>query len=73
MARILIVEDEENLRFSIRQTLMRAGHDVVEASSATHAWETTRKHDFDALITDVNLGSENGIDQIGRASCRERV
>jgi DNA-binding NtrC family response regulator len=66
VARILIVEDEENLRFSVRQTLLRAGHDVVDVSSAAEAWEITREHDFDALITDINLGSENGIELVGR-------
>jgi len=66
LARILTVEDEENLRFSIRQTLKRGGHDVVEASSVPAAWEATRSNDFDAVLTDVNLGSENGIDLVGR-------
>ncbi len=66
MARILIVEDEENLRFSIRQTLLRSGHDVVEAGSVPQAWETTRVTDFDAVLTDVNLGTDNGIDLVGR-------
>lgn len=66
LARILIVEDEENLRFSIRQTLSRGGHDVFEAVSVPQAWETLRSHDFDAVITDVNLGSDNGIDLVKR-------
>ena len=37
MATLLIVEDEANLRYSIRQTLKRAGHEAVEAGSVHEA------------------------------------
>lgn len=66
LARVLVIEDEENLRFSIRQTLKKAGHDVAEAGSVPAAWEQIHVTDFDAVLTDVNLGSENGIDLVGR-------
>ncbi len=66
MARILIIEDEENLRFSIRQTLKKAGHDVAEAGSVPAAWEQIQATDFDAVLTDVNLGPDSGIDVVGR-------
>jgi two-component system, NtrC family, response regulator AtoC len=66
LARILIVEDESNLRFSIAQTLKRAGHTLSESDSVSEAWELTRSLDFDAILTDVNLGSENGIEFVGR-------
>jgi two-component system response regulator AtoC len=66
VARILTVEDEPNLRFSIRQTLKRAGHEVAEAESVTEAWQQIQASDFDAILTDVNLGEENGIDLVKR-------
>ena len=66
LARILTVEDEQNLRFSICQTLARGGHEVAESDSVSGAWEASRGTDFDAVITDVNLGSENGIELVGR-------
>ncbi|MFN0132800.1 MAG: sigma-54-dependent transcriptional regulator [Phycisphaerales bacterium] len=66
MAKILVVEDETNLRYSIRQALSRAGHDALESASAHGAWEELKKADFDAVITDVNLGGEDGIDLVRR-------
>jgi DNA-binding NtrC family response regulator len=66
VARILTVEDEANLRFSIRQTLKRAGHEVAEAETLRAAWDQTRATDFDAILTDVNLGGDNGIDLVRR-------
>jgi two-component system, NtrC family, response regulator AtoC len=66
VARILTVEDEANLRFSIRQTLKRAGHEVAEAESVTEGWQQLQASDFDAVLTDVNLGNENGIELVKR-------
>src|SRR6185295_6552294 len=66
VARILIVEDEANLRFSIRQTLRRAGHDAAEVASVHDAWAQTRAADFEAVLTDVNLAGEDGIDLVRR-------
>ena len=66
LARILIIEDEENLRFSIRQALRRAGHEAAEAGSVHDAWEAVRSGEFDAILTDVNLGPDNGIELVKR-------
>lgn len=66
MATILIIEDEDNLRFSIRQVLKRGGHEVFEADRVDPAWELTRRHDFDVVLTDINLHEENGIDLVRR-------
>ena len=66
MARILIIEDEENLRFSIRQTLRKAGHEIAEAGTVGGAWEHIHQTDFDAILTDVNLGTESGVELVGK-------
>ncbi len=66
LASILVIEDEANLRYSIRQALIRAGHDVAEADSVRAGWELTRGRDFDAVITDINLNGDNGVDLFRR-------
>jgi two-component system response regulator AtoC len=66
VARILIVEDEENLRYSIRQALTRAGHEAAEADGVPTAWTLTRETEFDAVLTDISLKGESGIDLIRR-------
>ncbi len=66
MASILVIEDEDNLRFSIRQSLSKGGHDVAEALSVDAAWEATRQRDFDLALCDINLGTQNGLDLVAR-------
>lgn len=55
MARILLIEDEENLRFSMRQALARGGHEVEEADSVEGARTRLNEAEFDGVVTDVNL------------------
>ncbi|MCB9846684.1 MAG: sigma-54-dependent Fis family transcriptional regulator [Phycisphaeraceae bacterium] len=62
MARILVIEDEANLRHSIRQTLKRAGHEIVEADSVPAAQSAMRTAAFDLILTDVHLGAGDGLE-----------
>lgn len=64
MPKILVIEDEENLRFSIRRTLSKAGHLVFEAACLREARDLVRQHEFDLVLSDIMLGSESGIDFI---------
>lgn len=66
MARILLIEDEANLRFTAARSLRSAGHDVVECSAIPEAYEHLDRSAFDAILTDVNLGPDNGIDLVAR-------
>lgn len=67
MAKVLIIEDEANLRFTIARSLRAAGHEVSEAESASQAAELMARQAFQAVLTDVNLGVGNGIDLIAGA------
>ena len=67
MAKVLIIEDEANLRFTIARSLRTAGHEVTEAETASEAADLIARHAFQAILTDVNLGLGNGIDVIGTA------
>ncbi len=64
MAKILTIEDEDNLRFSIRRTLARSGHTVSEAACLCDARALLETTAFDLILTDVILGSENGLDLV---------
>ena len=44
MRRILVVDDEENLRLVLRTLLRRAGYEVETASGAEEALEIGRAH-----------------------------
>jgi len=52
----LVVDDEENVRFFLEETLSRAGHVVVTASSGEEALDWLRDTSFDLAVVDLNLG-----------------
>ena len=45
MAKIVIIEDEDNLRFSIGRSLSKAGHSVSEADAIDPAWRLIQVSD----------------------------
>lgn len=65
VARILIVEDEPDLRFIIKLIFERAGHEVVEARNGADALQRVRAGPPDLVITDVMMPVMNGLELIG--------
>jgi len=62
VARILLLEDEETLRFSVKRALELDGHHVLAFDNSTDAEAGVDRQEFDAVLTDVNLaGSDDGI------------
>jgi DNA-binding response OmpR family regulator len=58
--RILVVEDDPDIRSMTASILRVAGAEVAEASSASEALSCLDRNDFDALILDWNLAGETG-------------
>ncbi len=58
--RILLVEDEENLRSAIRLNLEMEGYDVTEARDGKVAFNHFRSAHFDLIILDVMLPEMDG-------------
>jgi len=56
LARVLLVEDESNLRMLYRMELQAEGNEIIEAASGAEAAHVLR-HDqaLDAMILDLNL------------------
>ncbi|MCA9279253.1 MAG: sigma-54-dependent Fis family transcriptional regulator [Phycisphaeraceae bacterium] len=67
MANILVIDDEENLRFSTRRALAKAGHVVAEAATADEAMKLFESNTFDIALFDVHIGEDNGIDLLEQA------
>jgi len=65
MARILVIEDDEGVRSTMRQLLERAGHSVLDAPNgrdgATMFKENT---DVDLVITDMIMPEQEGVQTI---------
>jgi two-component system chemotaxis response regulator CheY len=66
--RILIVDDEDNIRKVLRLTLTKAGYDVVEADHGGKAIEVIGSDDnplmVDAIICDIRMPKINGVEAI---------
>ena len=62
MARILLIEDEDNIRKIIAYDLKKADFDIVECGDGRTAVDLAMKEDFDVLIIDWMLPHVSGID-----------
>ncbi|MFQ5763929.1 MAG: response regulator [Rhodospirillales bacterium] len=64
MARILVVDDEELARFTIREILTKAGHEIDEAENGNEAIERHKAEPFDMIVTDIVMPDKDGIETI---------
>lgn len=68
VGRILVVDDEADVRKSVRMTLTKAGYDVVEAEDGDKAIKEIRSGDnpimVDAIICDIHMPKVNGMEAI---------
>src|SRR5688572_12043161 len=62
LGRVLVVDDEPELRRLFRRNLVRAGHSVVEAASGREALSLARQLVFDVVISDVRMPDLGGLD-----------
>src|ERR1051326_2858674 len=58
--RILLVEDEDNLRNTIRLNLEMEGYNVTDARDGKAAYDTFRSAHFDLIVLDVMLPEMDG-------------
>lgn len=62
MARLLVVDDEDNIRLLYAQELSDEGYEVVTAASAAEAVAKLHGEEFDLVVLDVKLKNESGIE-----------
>jgi two-component system, NtrC family, response regulator AlgB len=62
LGRVLLVDDEPELRRVFRRSLVRAGFEVVEAASGASALELVRTGMFDVVISDVRMAGGTGLE-----------
>ena len=60
MARVLIVDDEENIRITFKEFLESDGHEVHTASQVRKACVLLEKHDFDVVVSDIIMPELKG-------------
>ncbi|HEX8710141.1 MAG TPA: response regulator [Pyrinomonadaceae bacterium] len=58
--RMLVVDDEADIRLMLDLFLRNAGHEVVTASSANLALEAARREQFDLIVSDIGMPEMDG-------------
>ena len=66
MAKLLVVDDENNLRLVVQKEMTRQGHEVETASDGEAAWAFIEKQDFDVILCDINMPRLDGIGLLRR-------
>ena len=62
MARVLVIDDEQNMRRILTLILQEAGHSVTEAAGVKSALETLASSQFDLVISDKKMPDGDGFD-----------
>src|SRR5580698_6068126 len=62
MAKILIVDDQRNMRTTLAMMLRGAGYEVDEAADGEMGSERGATEAFDVVLTDLRMGTKDGID-----------
>lgn len=76
MANILVLDDEESIRFSFHRFLTAVGHQVTVAESYSKALEKIDETKFDLILADIILGDGCGINilrEVVRRTLKTRV
>ena len=66
MAKILIAEDDQDIRELVMLTLQFNGYDVVSANDGAQAIEKAQEDDFDLILMDVRMPRMTGYE-----ACRQ--
>lgn len=63
--RVLVVDDDQGLRFSVCETLVQAGgFEIDEAVDGLHALEKVKAQHYDLVILDVDMPRLNGLEAL---------
>ena len=64
MARILVVDDSEDVRLALATILEDAGYELTEASDGSQVPEMIAEHHPDLVLLDVAMPKVNGFDTL---------
>ena len=64
MAKILVIDDSDDTRETIREMLERGGHEVLEAANGKEGLQMIEQHAPDVVVTDILMPKMEGIETI---------
>ena len=68
MARIILAEDDNDMRRFLAKALVNAGYEVVSYDNGKSAYERLREEPFELLLTDIVMPEMDGIELARRAT-----
>jgi two-component system cell cycle response regulator CpdR len=68
MTRILLAEDDGDMRRFLVKALEKAGYDVVDFDNGASAYDRLREEPFNLLLTDIVMPEMDGIELARRAT-----
>jgi len=66
--RILLAEDDEDMRRFLVKALEKAGYDVISSGNGLEAYERLKEEPFTLLLTDIVMPEMDGIELARKAS-----
>ena len=67
MPTILVVDDDPEIRSTLKKLLELSGHSVFTASSGVEAQQCLAKDDVDLMITDIVMPDQDGLENMKAA------
>ena len=68
MAKIILAEDDGDMRRFLVKALQSAGYDVISFDNGLSAYQRLREEPFELLLTDIVMPEMDGIELARRAS-----
>ena len=68
MAKIILAEDDNDMRRFLVKALQNAGFDVISFDNGLSAYQRLREEPFELLLTDIVMPEMDGIELARRAS-----
>jgi DNA-binding response OmpR family regulator len=68
--RVLVIDDEQDIRRLIALILETAGYEVVQAATGLEGLEHLEQHGFDAMVLDIMMPEMDGWEVCRQVRCR---
>ena len=73
MACILVIDDNDELRVTLREILEGAGYEVREASNGREGFACCQAHAIDLVVTDLLMPEQEGLETIQQLRTMEPI
>ena len=73
MAKLLIVDDDKLIRWSLREIFIQDGHDVDTEASTSGALGRAKNEIYDLIVADVEINEQDGIEMLKKIKALQPV